>query len=57
MGVRLLSEDGWKLFARVQETQSVYHRRARRNAFRHRDVRQQSRSFARSLRNVKISNY
>jgi hypothetical protein len=31
---------------RVPQTQSAFHPRARRNAFRRRDVRQQSRSFA-----------
>jgi len=42
-----LSEDEWKSSARVQEMQSAYRQRARRNAFRRCDVRQQSRSCAR----------
>jgi len=45
MSVRdLLLEGEWKCFARVQETQSVYHQSEQQNAFRRRDVRQKGRS-------------
>ena len=38
---------------RVPETQSAFHRLAQRNAFRRRDARQQSRSFARWNQSLK----
>jgi hypothetical protein len=40
------STGGYKQLFPIQQTQSAYHPRAQRNAFRRRDARQQSRSFA-----------
>ena len=45
--VRVVNSQRLELPIRVPETRSAFHPHAQRNAFRRRDVRQQSRSFAR----------
>src|SRR5207249_11995853 len=46
------SIDGYKLPFPIPEMRSAFHRRAQRNAFHHRDARQQSRLFRSEERRV-----